>query len=113
MEVNRNAFVSLIRVKLVEKSVRNFSSRHSAVRMPANPPPKTTMRFLTETSGSWGANSGPKERSAMSSKACFMTPSEAPYTTQPTKAGKCWRICSSVHSGHLAGEQRDRYHADE
>jgi hypothetical protein len=37
-------------------------------------------------------------------------PREAPYTTQPTKAGKFWRICSALHSGHLTGQQRDSDH---
>jgi hypothetical protein len=47
--------------RLMEASPRNVSSRHSAACMPANPPPKITIRLFTETAGALGAGSGTEE----------------------------------------------------
>ena len=97
--VKRRAFVSLTRVMKTERSARSRSSKHSAVRMPPNPPPRITIRFVIGGTCNRDSGSGPSTCSAISLKPWVMTPSEALYSTQPTRAGKCARICSAFHCG--------------
>ncbi len=97
--VKSRAFVSLTSVTETEGSVRSCSSKHSAVRMPPNPPPTMTIRFVTDGADNRDTGSAPSTRSAMSFKPWVIRPSRAPYCTQPTRAGKCARICSALHSG--------------
>ena len=62
--VNRRALVSLTRVMATDGSPWNSSSRHAAVRMPANPPPRMRMFCTGSGSGGAGRASGPNAAAA-------------------------------------------------
>ena len=111
--VNSSAFVSLTSVTETAMRPRRSCSRRSAVRMPANPPPRITTLRGVPGSADRGAASGPitvcpgvgERLQAEPQQRAIEHPTNERRKVRADRLGiPCW---------HAAGEQRHADHADE